>query len=235
MLQLEKLSKSYNRQQVLKEVTLEVKSGCITAIVGPNGAGKSTIIKCILGLVKPDHGLVSVENKLVNGNCDYREDIGYMPQTAKFPENLTVRNIFNLVSDIRQKTLDNLDWELIKEFKLEGEYNKKLKNLSGGTRQKVNASLAFLFDPKILILDEPTASLDPIASGALKRKIKTESKNGKTILLSSHIMSEVEELSDNIIFLLEGEIVYQGGTKELLNKSNNQGLEQVIAQMMERG
>jgi len=183
--------------------------------------------------VKPDHGTVIVNNRRVNGDCEYRRQIGYMAQIAHFLENLKVRNVFELVKDVRNSESVTLDEELIGRFNLEREYDKKLKNLSGGTRQKVNASLAFLFNPAILILDEPTASLDPVASRILKEKIHNEKAKGKTILLTSHIMSEVEELSDEIVFLLEGNVFYQGTKQDLMASSENDGLEHVIARMME--
>ncbi len=233
MIRLEKLGKSFNTLRVLKDIDLEIKSGCVTAIVGPNGSGKSTAIKCILGLVKPDHGSVIVNDHRINGDCEYRNEIGYMAQIAHFPENLKVKNVFDLVRDIRQAEPGSLDEELIDRFKLGKEYDKKLKNLSGGNRQKVNASLAFLFNPDFLILDEPTASLDPVASRILKEKIHREKESGKTILLTSHIMNEVEELADEIIFLLEGNVIYQGSKERLLMTSRRNGLEQVIAHMME--
>ena len=233
MIRLEQLGKSFSTLRVLKDIDLELKSGCVTAIVGPNGSGKSTTIKCILGLVRPDHGSVIVNDHRVNGDCEYRKNIGYMAQIAHFPENLKVRNVFDLIRDVRQAEPNSLDEELIARFKLESEYDKKLKNLSGGNRQKVNASLAFLFDPDILILDEPTASLDPVASRILKEKIHKEKSKGKTILLTSHIMNEVEELADEIVFLLEGNVIYHGSKNRLLATSKKHGLEQVIAHMME--
>lgn len=233
MIRLEQLGKSFGTQRVLRNIDLEIKSGCVTAIVGPNGSGKSTTIKCILGLVKPDHGSVVVNDQRVNGDCEYRRGIGYMAQIAHFPENLKVRNVFELVKDVRNGESATVDEELINRFNLEREFHKKLKNLSGGTRQKVNASLAFLFNPGILILDEPTASLDPVASRILKEKIHKEKAKGKTILLTSHIMSEVEELSDEIVFLLEGNIFYEGTKQDLMASSENNGLEHVIARMME--
>ncbi|HKJ31909.1 MAG TPA: ABC transporter ATP-binding protein [Balneolales bacterium] len=232
MINISNLTKTYGKLEVLKAISLTIDSGKITAIVGPNGAGKTTIIKCVLGLITPNDGKISIDGKEISGNYKYRDRIGYMAQIARFPENLTVRNILNMVKDLRKGSYRKLDEELIKHFNLNGELGKKIKNLSGGNTQKVNATIAFLFSPDFLILDEPTASLDPIASSILKDKIKQEKESGKTVILSSHIMAEVEELADDIIFLLEGEIYYQGSLSGLIEVTRENNLERAIAKMM---
>ncbi len=231
MITIEQLDKSFGKLQVLQSITLSIKQGDITAIVGPNGAGKTTLIKCILGLVKADKGSLTIGGHHLNGEWAYRKDIGYMPQIARFPDNLTVKEIFHLVKDLRE-TRDTNDDELITGFHLENEMNKKIRNLSGGTRQKLSASIAFLFNPKILILDEPTAGLDPISSSNLKDKIIKEKEKGKTIILTSHIMSEIQELSDRIIFLLDGKIFFDGTVEDILGTAKERTLERAIAHMM---
>jgi Cu-processing system ATP-binding protein len=233
MIQISNLSKKYGKLEVLKAITLTIDPGKITAIVGPNGAGKTTIIKCILGLITPESGTINVDGEEIKGNYEYRKKIGYMAQIARFPENLTVSNILNMVKDLRKERYQKPDEDLIKQFNLYDELEKKIKNLSGGNTQKVNATIAFLFSPDFLILDEPTASLDPIASSILKDKIKQEKESGKTVILSTHIMAEVEELADDIIFLLEGEIYYNGTTVGLIDSTGEQKLERAIARMME--
>ena len=233
MIQLHSLSKKYGRLEVLKSIDLEIKSGKITAIVGPNGAGKTTIIKCILGLIKANDGGIYIDGKNIEGEYDYRDNIGYMAQIARFPENLTVKNILRMIKDLRKGGYEELDEDLIHHFHLESEFEKKIRNLSGGNTQKVNASIAFLFGPGYLILDEPTASLDPIASSILKDKIKKEKQAGKTIILSSHIMAEVEEMADEIVFLLEGSIYYKGNTSGLIDVTGEKNLERAIARMMD--
>jgi len=232
MIKIEKLNKKFGKLQVLKDIDVEMQDGNIYAIVGPNASGKTTLIKSILGLVKPDSGNIDVNGERVNGNCSYRKYLGYMPQIARFPENLTVKEILHLVRDLRGNP-EKTDHELIQKFKIEKELNKKLKNLSGGTRQKVSAIIAFLFDPQILILDEPTAGLDPISSGVLKDKIISDSKAGKTFILTSHIMNEVEELANQIIFLLDGEIRFKGSVDMFQKHTQEKRLERAVAAMME--
>jgi len=232
MIKVNGLTKSYGKLPVLKRIDLHLQQGTVYAIVGPNAAGKTTLIKTILGLTKADAGTIEINNQLVNGDCSYRNHIGYMPQIAKFPENLTVKEILRLVRDLRNNP-EQTDDQLIGEFKLQSELHKPVKNLSGGTRQKLSAVIAFLFQPSILILDEPTAGLDPISSSTLKDKIIQEKNNNKTVIITSHIMSEIEELCDYIIFLLDGLIYFQG-SKEMVHKHTQQvNLERAIAILME--
>ena len=126
-----------------------------------------------------------------------------------------------------------LDEELFEAFGLQTELQKPLRTLSGGTRQKVSATIAFLFRPSILILDEPTAGLDPLASSRLKDKILREKENGRTIVLTSHVMSEVEELADKLLYLQEGSMVYNGELREMIKQTGEKKLERAIARMME--
>lgn len=232
MINIEHLKKSFGKLDVLKDISLTISPGRATAIVGPNGSGKTTLIKSVLGLVKPDSGRITVKDHMVNGDFNYRKDIGYMPQIASFPDNLTVREAIDMIVDLRgQKS--GLDTELYDLFDLEREKDKALRNLSGGTRQKVSATIAFLFNPDIIILDEPTAGLDPVASSRLKDKIHAEKARGKTIILTSHIMSELEELADHVIFLLEGRIIFDGDIDDLIAQTGRHNLERAIAHLME--
>jgi Cu-processing system ATP-binding protein len=233
LIELKNIEKSFGKYQVLKNISLNIEPGKITAIVGPNGSGKTTIIKSILGLVQPDKGEILFNNKSVIKEYLYRKDIGYMPQAASFPDNLTVNEVFNMISDIRMQQM-NGNAELINILNLQPELNKKIRTLSGGNKQKVSACIALMFNPKIIILDEPTAGLDPAASANLKKKIVEQRDAGKTIILTSHIMAEIEELSDNILFLIEGKIVYDGTLKNLVELSGQAKLENAIAAMMNK-
>ncbi|MBI5730521.1 MAG: ABC transporter ATP-binding protein [Ignavibacteriales bacterium] len=231
MITLNNYSKHYGSLKALSEINLNISSGTLTFLVGPNASGKTTLIKSLLGLVKPTSGKIVVNGIILNGDYEYRKEIGYVSQIANFPENLTVDEIFRMVKDLRDKQKD-YDEELISDFQLEPAFNKRLKTLSGGTCQKVNVAVAFLFDPKIIILDEPTAGLDPVASSLLKDKILKENKKGKTIIFTSHILSEMEELAQNVVFLLEGKIFFNGTIKDLINSTNQQNLERAIASIM---
>ncbi|MDH7603425.1 MAG: ABC transporter ATP-binding protein [Melioribacter sp.] len=227
MIRIKDLHKNYGSVDALQNVSLEIEKGSITYLIGPNASGKTTLIKLILGLIKPTKGEIIVNGITLNGDYKYREIIGYMPQVANFPDNLIVKEIFNMLKELRNNNSD-LDEELIEKFGLEKEFDKQIKNLSGGTRQKLNASIAFMFNPEILILDEPTAGLDPLSCSILKEKIKRENQNGKTIIFTSHILSELEELATNFVFLLDGKIVFSK-KKEEMQKSN---IEDVIITFM---
>ena len=231
MIEIKNLKKFFGKSEVLKDINLSIESGKVTAIVGPNGSGKTTLIKSILGLVKPTYGTIVVDGENIHNNFVYRNKIGYMPQIARYPENLTANELLSLVKELRS-TADAGSSELIKSFKLSDEVEKPFKNLSGGTKQKVSAVIAFAFDPKIYFLDEPTAGLDPVSSSFFKDLVLKEKQNKKTIVLTSHIMSEVQELADEIVFLLEGEIRFKGTIESLLRDQNETKLERAIAELM---
>ncbi|RXQ96604.1 ABC transporter ATP-binding protein [Ancylomarina salipaludis] len=231
MIRIENLSKAYHKNQVLKDVNIKLDSNKIIAILGPNGSGKTTLIKSILGLVIAQEGDVKFNDQSIVGEWEYRKQISYLPQIARFPENLKVLELIALVKDIRQQ--EARDNELIQYFGLENELKKPLRNLSGGTRQKVNMVLAFMFDSPVIILDEPTVGLDPVAISRFKELLEREKAKGKLIIFTTHIMSLVQEISDEIIFLLEGDIYFQGSVQDLINQNGSTKLESAITNLIE--
>lgn len=232
MIKISNIIKKYNKLEVLKGIDAEISTGKVTAIVGPNGSGKTTLIKIILGLVKADFGKIEIDGNKINGDFQYRNNIGYMPQIARYPENLTVVEVLSMIKDLRNRK-DNPEEKLLKEFELSGELTKPIRTLSGGNRQKLSAVISLMFDPKILIFDEPTAGLDPVISSRFKEIVMNEKTKGKTIILTSHIMSEVEELADEIIFLLDGKIYYKGSLSNLLIEKGEARLEKAVAKILE--
>jgi len=218
---------------VLNNIDLAVGGPGIVAILGPNGSGKSTLIKSLLGLVIPDQGEIFLADEKINRQWKYREKISYLPQLARFPENLKVKELSNLIKDLRQQHACREE-ELIRLFNLESFLNKPLRNLSGGTRQKVNILLSLMFDNPVLVLDEPTVGLDPVAIIQLKKWLNQERKDGKLILLTSHIMKVVEELANEIIFLLEGDVYFQGTQSDLEEITGESNLEASIAGILMR-
>jgi len=232
MIRIEGLYKSYGKLEVLKGIDLGFDApGKITAILGPNGSGKTTLIKCILGMVLPDKGEIKVEGQSVKGQWAYRNRIDYLPQIARFPENLRVRELIAFLHDLRKG--NTREKELIALFGLEQHLHKKLGHLSGGTKQKVNLVLAFMYDSPILILDEPTSGLDPIALLHLKDLIRAEKDRGKLILITTHIMNFVEEMADEIVFLLEGNIYFRGDLETLKSRFHEPSLERAIARILQ--
>lgn len=234
MVEISALSKSFGAMTVLHGVELAVRPGRVLAIVGPNGAGKTTLIKSVLGLIRPDDGSIAVSGARIAGDDAYRSRIGYMPQIARYPENLTGAELIAMLKDLRGQHV-RLDEELIHIFALESALEKPLRVLSGGTRQKVNAVMAFLFSPELFILDEPTAGLDPLSSSMLKDKILAARGEGRTFIVTSHIMNELEELADDVAFMLEGRASFVGTLDELKRVTNQGTLERAIATMMRRG
>jgi len=231
MIEIKDLYKKFGSNQVLQGIDLDIQRGGIFAVLGPNGSGKTTLIKSILGMVIPNSGTIKLDGKSVKNSWKYRNDIDYLPQIANFPGNLTVNELIKMIKDIRTKKNTD-EFRLIELFKMEAFLDKKLGNLSGGMKQKVNLLLAFMFDSSLIILDEPTSGLDPISHIRLKELIKTEKAKGKTILITSHIMSFVEEIADEIVFMLEGKIYFKGSIPELKAKTNQPDFEHAIASIL---
>lgn len=227
------LSKRFGRLQVLNGVDLDVARGEVTAIVGPNASGKTTLNKIVLGLVRRDSGEVHFDGKPVNGDADYRSRIGYMPQIARFPENLCGNDVVRMLTDLRGPR-HTRDEELIELLALGPVLQTPLRVLSGGTRQRINAALAFLFKPDLLILDEPTAGLDPISSSFFKDKVLRERQGGRTVIVTSHVLSELEEMADRVAFLLDGAIRFHGTAQELKASTGQYTLERAIAHLMRK-
>lgn len=233
MIRLQKIRKSFGPLEVLRSVELDIVPGRITAIVGPNGSGKTTLIKMLLGLVKPDSGRIAWDGHTLNGDWHYRSRVGYMPQIVRFPENLTGRELLEMITDLRGGEAAP-DVELVDAFALEADLDKPFRTLSGGTRQKVNAAIAFRFRAELLILDEPTAGLDPVATRALKKKVRKERDNGRAVVITSHNLGELDALADDVAFLLDGRIRYRGTLDALKEETGETDLEGAIAQLMIR-
>ncbi len=233
MITVSDVSKKFGRLEVLKSVGVDFNPGTSYAVIGPNGSGKTTLIKCILGMVLPDTGLITVNGKSIANDWTYRNLIGYMPQIGRYPDQMKIGQIFDMIRDLRQDQ-SHIDEDLIKEFKLDRMRDKRMHTLSGGTRQKVSASLAFLFNPSIMILDEPTAGLDPIAVEILKAKILAEKIKDHTFLITSHIMSDLDELTSHVVYLEEGRILFNDTIDLLKEETGELKLGRAIATIMKR-
>ena len=231
MISIKQVSKKFGRLKVLQEVTLDLARGKSYALVGPNGSGKTTLIKSILGMVVPTSGEIQFNGVSIRNDWKYREHIGYMPQIGRYPDNMTIGQLLDMMKNIR-KNVTVFDEELIEKFKLYKIYEKRMHTLSGGTRQKVSAALAFLFNPPVLILDEPTAGLDPVSVELLKEKIVEEKKNGKLLIISSHILSDLDDLTTDVIYLFEGQIHFNNSIASLKEDTSEQKLGKAIATMI---
>lgn len=234
MIDIERIEKRFGRLHVLRGLDLRIARRRVTAIVGPNASGKTTLIKSILGLIRPDAGRIVFDGVPLGNDWRYRARVGYMPQAARFPENLCGREVLAMLKDLRGHPPDR-DEDLIDAFALGGELDQPLRTLSGGTRQKISAVAAFLFRPDVLILDEPTAGLDPRASSLLKDKILHARDAGATVILTSHIMSEIDELADELAFLLDGTVRFYGTPEALKAATGQPRLERAVAHLLTPG
>jgi Cu-processing system ATP-binding protein len=232
MIEIKNLHKKFGKLTVLDGLDLNINKGGIFAVLGPNGSGKTTLIKSILGMVIPEKGSIHIDGEEILKKHEYRNNVNYLPQIANFPGNLSVSELIQMIKDIRTKKAN--DNEIIELFGLEPFLKQKLSNLSGGTKQKVNLVLTFMFDSELIILDEPTTCLDPISLIHLKEIIQSEKQKGKTILITSHIMSFVEEVSDEIVFLLDGKIHFKGKIEALKEQTNQTDLEHAIATILSK-
>ena len=183
-------------------------------------------------MVVPDSGFITFKGSNIIHDWQYRKHIGYMPQIGRYPDNMTMAQLFEMMKDIR-KQKDNIDEELIYAFGLDKLMQKRMRTLSGGTRQKVSAALAFLFNPDVLILDEPTAGLDPVASEVLKEKIIAEKQKGKLILITSHILSELDDLITQVMYLQEGQLRFHKSIELLRKDTGEEKLAKAIARVMQ--
>lgn len=231
MIVVKNVNKKFGRLHVLKDINLTCDKGACIALIGPNGSGKTTLIKSLLGMVIPNSGDITVAGQSVKNNWRYRSHIGYMPQIGHYPDNMTIGQIIDMMKDIAG-TEAKVDSSLMEAFSLSSISNKRMRTLSGGTRQKVSASLAFMFEPGILVLDEPTAGLDPVATEILKAKIEAEKQKGKLILITSHVLSDLDDLVTHVIYMQEGTIVFHKPIDALQQVTGEVRLNKAIAKIM---
>lgn len=213
MLELKNVSKHFGKVRAVENLSMTLNAGEVFGFIGPNGAGKSTTIRMIIGALKPTDGEILFAGQNIKKNSKYIEKIAYVPGDVNLWGNLTGEEVINFMMAARGfKNKDKKD-ELIERFKLD--VKKKCKTYSKGNRQKVALISAFLSDAEVLIFDEPTTGLDPLMERVFHEEVQHAKKSGKTIFLSSHILSEVEKLADRIAIIRDGKIIEAGNLKEL--------------------
>ena len=231
MIDIRHLHKNFGKIKVLRDINLTCAKGQCIALIGPNACGKTTLIKCLLGMVIPTSGSIFFHEKNIGREHAYRQFLGYMPQKGKYPDNMTIGQVIDMMKDIRHSDRP-LDEELIYSFHLQDILHKKMGTLSGGTIQKVSAALAFLFDPEVLVLDEPTAGLDPVSSEILKEKIMKENHKGKLVLITSHMLSELDELVTHVVLMQEGTIRFTKAVADLKRETKSPNLAKAITHIL---
>ncbi|MEQ3450979.1 ABC transporter ATP-binding protein [Enterococcus cecorum] len=213
-LTVKNLSGGYFQHPVLKDLNFEIENGELVALIGLNGAGKSTTIKEIIGLLKPTSGSIEIDGLSLNKSASqYRQKIGFIPESPVLYEELTLREhievtamAYDIPMDVAMQRAD----KLLKTFRLEKRLDWFPANFSKGMKQKVMIVCAFLIEPSLYIIDEPFLGLDPLAIHALLELLKEEKAKGKSILMSTHVLSTAEKYCDRFIFLHEGQIKSQG-------------------------
>lgn len=221
IIKTENLTKKFGSFTALDRVNMEVNAGEVYGFIGPNGAGKSTTIRVLLGILKATEGKAEIFGKDVwRDAVELHKRIAYVPGYVNLWPNLTGGEVIDLFTKLRDGNRNNNKREeLIEKFKLDPA--KKCRTYSKGNRQKVALVSAFLSDADLYILDEPTAGLDPLMERIFQETIKEAKKEGKSVLLSSHILSEVEKLCDSVGIIREGKIIESGSLDEMRHLTRN--------------
>lgn len=208
------LQKKFGKFQALRDVSFTIKSGEVVGFIGPNGAGKSTTIRALLGIIKRDAGIAEIFGKDVwKDSLEIHKRISYVPGDVALWESLTGGEIIDLFIKLHGSGDKEKRDYLIKRFELDPK--KKAKGYSKGNRQKVGLIAALSVDSDLYIFDEPTSGLDPLMEQVFQEEVEKIKASGKAILLSSHILSEVERLADKVVIIRQGEIVETGTLDEL--------------------
>ncbi|MFY9174568.1 MAG: ABC transporter ATP-binding protein [Peptococcia bacterium] len=220
VLKISKLTKSFGKFTALDGIDLEVNKGEIYGFIGPNGAGKTTTLRILLGFLKATSGKATIFGKDVwEDAVEIHKNIAYVPGDVNLWPNLTGGEVIDLFIKLRASANKNRREELIEKFDLDP--TKKCRAYSKGNRQKVALIAAFASDAELYILDEPTTGLDPLMENVFKECIMEAKKEGKSVLLSSHILSEVEKLCDKVSIIRQGKIIETGSLEELRHLTRN--------------
>lgn len=216
ILKIENLTKSYDKNIVLKNVNLEIQEGSIFGLIGPNGAGKSTLMKSILGLVKKDSGKINLYGKEVNekNQKETNKILGSLIEAPSFYDHLTAYDNLDLICDMKSINKDKID-KTLRDVGLIKSKDKKVREFSLGMKQRLGIAIALIGNPKFLILDEPINGLDPYGIEEMRDLFKSIVKNSNTsILISSHILDEIEKISTHIGILKNGALTYTGSLND---------------------
>ncbi len=222
-LELEGVTKRYRGRTALSAVSLKVEAGTTVGLLGPNGAGKTTALRLLLGMTKATEGLVSLRG-LSPQLAASRQGLGYLPERLVVPGRMTVRGFLGLHASLAGLTGAEKDQEISEQMERVGVADRasdRLAGLSKGLRQRVGFAQAFLAQPDLLLLDEPTSGLDPLGIRDAREWLAAERTRGCTLLVSSHVLSEVERVCDQVIILNEGKVVGSGTTDEMVSEGES--------------
>ena len=216
------ITKVYGTRAVVNDVSFTVNPGEILGLIGPNGAGKTTTIRMMMDIIKPDHGDIKILGEKINENS--KNLIGYLPEERGLYRKMNV--IDSIVYFASLKGMDNQTArqrsdELLKRVDMLPHKNKKVEELSRGMGQIIQVIVTVIHDPKLIILDEPTAGLDPVNAQLLKDMMVELRNRGKSVIMSTHRMNEIEELCDRVLMINQGKVVLYGGLSEIKSKFRN--------------
>jgi Cu-processing system ATP-binding protein len=229
MIKVAKLSKSFGHFRALFDVSFEVKQGETFALLGPNGSGKSTALKCMAGLTVPTSGSISVLGADVwKERKKALKSLSFLPQRTTFPDSLSAREVMEFYCKLRRLPLVRIDQLLgNSEFEFDGFADRRVAEFSGGMTQRLGLAVACLPDTPLLLLDEPTVSLDPEGAVQFREFVKGLKRSGKTILFSSHMLEDVQQLADRVAILVNGKLVALQSIEELRREAGELTLEQI--------
>ena len=223
MIEIKNLTMKYKNGKGVEDINISVDDGEVKALLGPNGSGKSTTMRSFMGFLNSSEGSLKVAGiDTIANPVEAKEIIGYLPGDPQLPQNLNSKSLFKLGADMRGQSIDYA-MELADKFELD--VKQIVKELSKGNRQKTAVILALLHKPKALVLDEPTSGLDPFHQRTFFETIEEFSNNGASILLSSHIISEVEKIADTMAVLKVGSKIYDESYKTFEKKAKDEGKE----------
>ena len=216
LLEVNNITKSYGANKVLDDVTFNITKGKIVGLLGPNGSGKTTLIKLINDLLKEDSGTIKVEG--LDLGVETKKLISYLPDKNYLNNNMTVLELLNYFKDFYEDFRIDKAKELIGKLNLD--LNQKLKTMSKGTKEKVQLILVMSRKAKLYILDEPIGGIDPAARDYIINTILTNFSNDASLLISTHLISDLEKVLDEVIFLKNGKVVRSGSTDEIRKETN---------------
>ena len=223
MIEIKNLTMKYKNGKGVDDINISVDDGEVKALLGPNGSGKSTTMRSFMGFLNSSEGSLKVDGiDTIANPVEAKEIIGYLPGDPQLPQNLNSKSLFKLGADMRGQSIDYA-MELAEKFELD--VKQTVKELSKGNRQKTAVILALLHKPKALVLDEPTSGLDPFHQRTFFETIEEFSNNGASVLLSSHIISEVEKIADTMAVLKVGSKIYDESYKTFEKKAKDEGKE----------
>ncbi len=230
LLKVEHLYKKFDKREVLKDISFEIKEGEVVAIIGPSGSGKSTLLRCLNMIETPTKGKIIYDNHNITGKNinlnKYRMNVGMVFQQFNlFPNYNVIENLTLVPKKLRieeEKVILDKAKYYLKEINLEDKELSKISNLSGGEQQRVAIARALMMNPKILLFDEPTSSLDPQMTQDVLELIKKIKEEGMNIIIVSHELNFVKEISTRILFLKDGKIIFDGSNKEFFNSKEKE-------------